>query len=204
MDKCTCTWKDLVKWIMPYVTSPNDEFNGAPEPMVEAFVRRTANDFAHKSGVLVEKHYADIDCGVIDYPIALSRSTELVSIKRVSVNEIPLDKSDYNVDDDMLFLNNVPACDIKEGLCVEYTYAPCTEGSCSVPEGFCTRYREAIIDGALHHLLSMPNMDWYSRGDAQMHQENYNIAVSSARTDIKKRKNNNKRSVYDIKTRFIQ
>lgn len=204
MNKCSCTWQDLVKWVMPYVTSPKDEFNGAPEPMVEAYIRRVANDFAHKTGVLRQKYYADIDCGVYDYPIDFTRSTELVSVKKVTVNERELDKSEYFIEDDKLLLAWKPNCDIREGLCVEYSYAPCTEGSCEVPEGFCTRYREAIINGAISHLLDMPSMDWYAEGASNEYRMKYLDAVGDAKSDIRKRRGGNNKSIYNIRTRFIQ
>lgn len=204
MASCPCEWKDFTKWILPYVSSPSDEFKRPPKGVIESFIRRTAHDFAVKTGVLRKKVYYDISCGVIDYPIISVEAEDILSYKEVAINGDSLDSSQYEIIDDVLFLEEIPSCDIVEGLCIEYSYAPCTDGICDVPEDFCTRYREAILSGTLMHLLSMPNMDWYSAGESQRYSSEYQNYISRAKRDIRKRKSSRRKNIYDIKTRFIQ
>lgn len=203
MATCPCEWKDFSKWVKPFVTSASDVFKGAPDNVIQAYVRRVAHDFALRTGVLRKSIYIDAACGVCDYPIPFIDAEDVVSIKSVALNGRELDKTEYSVVDEVLYINAVPSCDYPEGICIEYSYAPCTDTDCEVPPDFCTRYRTYIIDGVLADMLSMESMDWYSPAQATIRSDKFERSISRARTDARKRNTRVGRSMYDIKTRFM-
>ena len=180
MPSCPCKWKDFVKWIKPFTTSASDVFKGAPDNVIESYVRRVAHDFAMDSGVLRKRAYFDLVCGVADYPIMSVENEDIISYKKVTVNGCELTKNQYRIIDEILYLERKPCDDIEEGICIEYSYAPCTDVSCEVPDDFCTRYRSTIIDGVLAEMLSMESMDWYSPAQADKRQDKYDLGVSRA------------------------
>jgi len=201
---CPCEWRDFVGWIIPFVSSPKDEFHKPPSAVIESFVRRVAHDFAVKSGALRKKVYVDLACGVCDYPIPCLEQEDIISYKEVRLNGEVLDGDFYDIQDDVLYLENKPVDDIIEGLCIEYSYAPCLHEVCVVPPELCTRYREAITYGVLMHLFSMPHMDWSSAESAKTYTSLYDSAISSAKVDIRKRKSSKRKTIYDIRTRYLQ
>lgn len=203
-QSCPCTWEDFTKWIIPYVSSPKDEFKRPPSDMIQCYVRRVAYDFATKTGVLRRKVYADQACGVGDYPVPCLEQEDILSYKSVRVNGQLLYPEQYEIKEDVLYLINKPCDDLAGAICIEYSYAPCLDGSCEVPEDFCSRYREAIISGTLAHLLGMPNMDWFSAPSAEIHRGFYDSYISRGKVDIRKRKSSSRKSMYDIRTRFIR
>ena len=199
---CSCTWKDLVKWVKPYLISPKDAYIEPPKGMIEAFVRRSAYDFAIRSGSLRKKAYYDINCGVVDYPIEVDETIN--DIIEVRVNGRKLERDEFYHEDEIIYLECKPTKDIEGGICIIYSYAPCTEENCDVPEDFCTHYREAIINGALSNLLAMPQMDWYSATESQRYSDMYEQSISRSKTSIRKRKGGRRGNICDIRTKFIQ
>lgn len=204
MASCPCKWEDFSKWIISYVSSPSDEFKAPTDVYIKDHVKRTAYDFAFKTGALRKKAYYDIACGVVDYPIICVEKEDILSYKSVTLNGEKLSSDQYEVRDEVLYLTDCPSCDIVEGLCVEYSYAPCTDDLCDVPQELCSRYREAVIAGTLSTLLSMPNMDWYSVGEAERQSDKYEMYIANAKVDSRKRSSSRRKNIYDIKTRFIQ
>ena len=199
---CECTWDSLVKWVMPFVMSADDEHTSPPTGLLKAFVRRVAYDFAVRSGSLRKTEYYDLNCGVKDYPIEIDET--LVNVWKVKINGEDVDKDMYYFQDDVLYLESNPKCDIEGGLAIEYSYAPCTEGTCDVPEELCTHYREAIINGALSHLLAMPHMDWYSATESKRYSDMYERSISRSKTSARKLKGGRRGNICDIRTKFIQ
>lgn len=203
-ETCPCSWQDFAKWIIPYVSSPKDEFKRPPTPMILSFVRRVAYDYARRTGVLRRTVCVDIDCGVCDYPVPCLDAGDILSYKVVRFNGVQLDTSSYEIRDDVLYLSQPPTADILDGLCIDYSYAPCIDGECEIPPEFCTRYRDAIIAGTLAHMLAMPNMDWFSSSMAELYRTQYEEFISSGKVDIRKRKSSRRKTIYDIQTRFIR
>ena len=203
MITCPCTWTDFIKWVIPYVASPKDEFKRAPDAMIEQFVRRVAYDFAFDAGVLRDEFCQDVQCGVVDYPIQHAVCHEVVSIKAVILDDIPLTKRDYYSENEIVYLNDAPIADLRNGLCIRYAFAPCMETECAVPDVFCGRYREAIIAGTIAKLLAMPSMDWYSATESERQKEKYDTLLSRARSNIRNRSGRRK-TIYDASTRFIR
>ena len=201
MSKCGCSWKDLVKWIMPFMLSPKDEYNAPPEPMVEAYVRLAAYNFAFKSGSIREKVRMDLNKGVCDYFI--NTTSDVLTIKKIEINGMELTTDEYEIDNQTIFLNQVPTCEVQDGLMIEYSMAPCTDGTCDVPEGMCTRYRQAIINGALGMLYSMSNMDWYNANEAQRYNDDFEDSITEARADSIRRTNSRRCNLLDSKKRYI-
>jgi len=201
--KCECTWKDFEKWIIPFIYSPKDEFSRPPTNMIQSFIRKTAYEFAKRTGVLRRTLYFHLDCGVCDYNIGCI-GDDIFSYKKVTVNGNLLTDNDYEVRDDVLYLEFKPTSDVYEGISVEYSYAPCEDLACEVPQEFCTRYREGIIAGVLSQLFCMPHMDWYSQSASEKFKKDYEAQISMAKVDIRKRKSSRRKTIYDMETRFIR
>lgn len=201
---CPCIWEDFNKWIIPYVSSPKDEFKRPPSGMIQSYVRKTAYEYASKTGVLRKEVYSDAACGVCDYPVPCLDEEDVLSYKSVRINGVLLDSSQYELKDDVLYLVNKPCEDSAGGICIEYSYAPCLDCACEVPPEFCSRYREAIIAGTLANLLCMPSMDWFNAAAAKKYREEYESLLSSGKVDVRKRKSSRKRTIYDAPTRFIR
>lgn len=203
-EGCPCSWEDFTKWIIPYVSSAKDEFKRPPAGLIQAFVRRVAYDYARQTGVLRKEVYVDAVCGVCDYPVPCLSSEDVLSYKMVRYNGYTLGDSDYELRSDVLYLAQAPISDLFDGICIEYSYAPCLDGSCDIPPEFCSRYREPIIAGTLAHLLGMPNMDWFSATSSKMYADQYESFLAKGRVDIRKRRSSRRKTIYDATTRFIR
>lgn len=196
---CGCsTVDDMVALdeFVPYVLPSVPE---APEEMVAHYVRMAAIDFCRKTHVVKATVTFDLQKGVSDYcfdcieglkPFTLN-SVCVGSSKIPALRETPCPGPrcaygySYNGEYDVLVFP-APKCDVPKGLSIEAVMQP-DQDACELPRILYEQYAEALADGALHRMLSLPTSDWFNASVAGVHMRRYINAVTQAKLLVARR-----------------
>ena len=170
-------WSDLFIDILPHVP-------GCPEFLVESTIRRTAVQFCRETHVW-EEQLSDI------YPISSIKNYRLKTPAESAVIALAgiWHKNDGNprpVDDypsmnslGMLTFKNAP--DSSKGPMEVYAILKPSSDATQMPDAIGEQYREGLIGGTLHTLMTIPKKDWTDPSYAQVHLAKYYEAVGEAR-----------------------
>lgn len=180
-------WSSFLADIIPFVSSPKQDYRRAPDDVIIHYVKRAAQYFAQDSTLLRDTFCFDLECGVNTIPFLIPEDRELIHIHKLTVvsgatgfcgNTACLEKTDdcqlcggsdavysvkgftHDAKNNELKLPFTPSGSVVNGFCAIYSYTQRFD-HCSVPVEFQgQRWRRAIIAYALKLLYGMKDMDW--------------------------------------------
>lgn len=180
-------WSSFLADIIPFVSSPKQDYRRAPDDVIIHYVKQAAQYFAQDSMLLRDTFCFDLECGVNTIPFLIPEDRELIHIHKLMVSSVAvsacgnvgcLEKADdcnscgsvdaeYSVigfthdqKNNELKLPFTPVSSAANGFCATYSYTKRFD-HCSVPVEFQgQRWRRAIIAYALKLLYGMKDMDW--------------------------------------------
>lgn len=161
------TWSDFIPDIIMNVSSPkpNSEFVRAPDSVIIHSLKRAAEDLLCESHLFRKTEPMYLQCGVDDYPIMgcdEPAKVHKVWIKLDECSEYCELEDGWSYQDNCVYIecNPIQEGGVRDGIMVEYSYAPDLTG-CDVPEVLCDKkYRRALTDITLYYLHGMINQDW--------------------------------------------
>jgi hypothetical protein len=180
-------WSSFLADIIPFVSSPNQDYRRAPDDVIIHYVKQAAQYFAQDSTLLRDKFCFDLECGVSEIPFIIPDDRELIHIhqlmisgeaaslcgnagclvKEAGCHGCGSSDTQYSVigfrhdeGSHELKLPFTPASSVQNGFCATYSYTQKFE-NCSVPEAFQgLKWRRAIIAYTLKLLYGMKDMNW--------------------------------------------
>ncbi len=191
-------WSSFLADIIPFVSSPKQDYRRAPDDVIIHYVKRAAQYFAQDSTLLRDTFCFDLECGVNTIPFLIPEDRELIHIHKLMVSSAAvsacgnvgcLEKADdcnscgsvdaeYSVigfthdqKNNELKLPFTPVSSAANGFCATYSYTKRFD-NCSVPVEFQgQRWRRAIISYALKLLYGMKDMDWSDKAYFAKHEQ---------------------------------
>lgn len=167
-------------------TAGTDESGSLPKEAALSFIRNAAIQFADKSGVLTQKIYVDLQCGLSEYPIETADCETIIGVKYAKYREH--EASDcgcswswgsvsFTFHDDVLSIHPAPTNDAQGGLEVEVVLTPNRE-ACELDAQFFDKWHDAIVHGALSEIHSMPGQPWSSVTRADYRNRRFHEEIS--------------------------
>lgn len=186
--KQTTPLEDFLPHVLAFAVG--DEERGAlPENVALSFIRNSAFAFADKTGVIRDKVWLDLQCGLDTYPIDVPSCETIVGVRSAKLGEFHSEDcgkrwSWGNVcfafdDDESLTIHPPPNQDLQRGLELELILAP-AKGACEVDSRLYDKWHDAIIHGALAEIHMMPGRPWSSVSRADYRRRLFNEEVSRA------------------------
>lgn len=197
------SYNDFINQIVPITP-------GAPPPLVDTVVRQAATEFCTIAGVWLEE-LAPID-SVVDqdeYTLASANTDGMVHfVHSVFYDDVRMGMQEWESfqvehpdhpntdaastpykytmkDRDTLSLFPVPPTAVTDGIVVRCSIIP-TKASTGLDSNVASDYEEAIIHGALHRLLLMPNKEWTEMRLADYYGRKFRADMAYARSRISK------------------
>lgn len=167
-------------------TRGNEESGGLPQDAAISFIRNAAIQFADKTSLLKRKIKVDLQCGLSEYPLDIPSCETItgVSYARYGNHEIQDCGCSWNwgnvyfeFDDDVLKIHPAPTKDVFDGLEVEVIVTP-SRDACELDAQFYYKWHDAIIDGALSEIHSMPGQPWSSVTRADYRNRKFHEEIS--------------------------
>jgi hypothetical protein len=168
---------------------------GAPDNMVEYYVRQAIIDMAYKTLNIQRDYYIDTQCNVCDYELPLEdgfyphmiRSVELDGRELIGVQHPPargemFHGNFYYEQPNRLLVGSVPSSDCDEGLLVRTVVVP-SQKTCSVDRWIYDRYLNDIVTGALSHLFLMAGASWYSTTNGGIYLRRWKGMLANMKTE---------------------
>lgn len=194
----TRTFLDLVNRISPSV-------QGCPVPVISTFIRNAAIDVCERTGLWRYEHATvTMIAGTYEYAFVPEANAEVFSVVRASINGNPLEpitlkrllelhpKYPSSVAAERAtpqYITQVDPLSFHVGLVpinstdtieMFVTQRP-TRGSTGMNEGVMDDLEDAIVHGALQHLLTLPDRTWSDNELAAYHAKQFIFRVTERR-----------------------
>ena len=181
-------WSDFYSRVMPYVL-------GCPNPTVDAALIDAARDFCTKTKCWKQTEPASVSPGFSRGYFDLPAGSEIVQIKRVTVNGKDYDIKDASDVPDDWEANPPDDCTLYHDTQSEYLLFPAptsadaivftlilqpTYAGTGVDDETHALYAEAIAAGARAKLQRMPRQDWSDMAQAQIDGLFFNAQMHAA------------------------
>lgn len=179
------SWASFLPDIIPFVSSPKEDYRRPPDNLIVHFARLAAQEFLQDSTLLRDKFCFDLQCGVDTLPLPVPPERELLHVHSLSVSTeavslcgnrclewddgcggCPMPETarvvgfEYDSFAGELRLPFAPTGDARNGFCASYSYTM-DLGRCDVPELLQgQQWRRAVRAYTLKHLYAMDDMDW--------------------------------------------
>jgi hypothetical protein len=192
-------FSDFYDLIMP-------EVGGCTTDFVDLHLKELARDFCHRTRAWTyNPSAADLIADQAAYAVPLSADSELVSVKKLTVNDVYLwedveEKRDYYADSSAypkyerhqppfsldsglttitLFTQEIPSVSVVGGLVMSLTLKPSSSAT-TLPDFLKTQYSEAMRYGVLARLMSMGKKPWTDRALAVDYMQKFKSEMNFA------------------------
>ena len=157
-----------------------------PKEAALSYIRNSAINFSDKTGIIKRKIKVDLQCGLSEYLVETPDCETILRISDVSLGQFNCQPDcmswswgevDFQFDDDTLIICPAPKEDVEDGLYIEAIVAP-SQDSCEVDYQLYSKWKDAIVNGALSEIHLMSNQPWSSLGRSDLRRKQFEEAVS--------------------------
>lgn len=164
---------------------------GAPDSMIESYVRHTLRDMANRTNLFTRQERFHFQCGQLKYHLNAPENWYILRFSRVYFNdltntEIMINPMYYVIgrERNTIEFKRFPSMIIPRcAVWLDYVLAP-TEKVCHLPDSFPDTHYMTVVAGASYYLLNQAGMKWYNPRAAQSQQQIYENAIDNIKLDV--------------------
>lgn len=159
-----------------------------PESAATSYIRSAAIEFARRTQILKNDITVDLQCGLKEYPLETDDCEKVVAIVCAQYENWMEEDCGcawsfgdvrFQLDDGILHIDPAPNEDIPGGLKLKVVTIP-NRDACELDSRLFDEWQDAIVEGALSRLYSMPSRPWSSMSRSDYSRRLFNEAIGMA------------------------